>query len=552
MFMRITPHLREGLRRLFSWAVRGSLAEVVSKVIVGLVVATAAGLGLVGQYDLLEWWQRQWFTPGSGQQLTVLVASLADDPDRSQTRHVIQSLEDQLETGQGAAPLRVRRYPATLDVSGKSDLADELLRAQEKGRLWLAKANADLLIWGDVAARDRTLRLRFLTRAGEAQMRAKPFNLTEVLELPPNFDAEFGVALAALAAASVEPAGEGGNYIADVLGPALKRLAPLVEHPPVGMSADLIAHLRSAYALASDRVGEQNGDIGAFKAARVSYQQILATWNRQTRPLEWARTQNNLGIVLWHLGERDGGVLALLEAAEAYRAALEEITRQRAPLDWARIQNNLAIVLGDLGDRQDDTAKLQEAADAYRASFQEFTRERMPLNWARAHTNLGIVLQGIGEREDGTAKLQEAVEAYRVALEVLTRERVPLDWARTKDGLAYALSFIGDRTRRLEPLEEGAAACRAALEVQTRERLPVDFAATQDTYAKILLHIAEQRGDIGEARESRERATVASEVFTQARSTHSAEIARKRLAQIDDLIEKLSTSPVTGALKQAP
>jgi hypothetical protein len=34
----------------------------------------------------------------------------------------------------------------------------------------------------------------------------------------------------------------------------------------------------------------------------------------------------------------------------AYRAALEEMTRARVPLDWARTQNNLGTALGTLGE----------------------------------------------------------------------------------------------------------------------------------------------------------------------------------------------------------
>jgi hypothetical protein len=52
-------------------------------------------------------------------------------------------------------------------------------------------------------------------------------------------------------------------------------------------------------------------------------------------PLEWAMTQNNLGLALWRLGERERGTDRLEEAVLAYREALKEFTRERLPLDWA-------------------------------------------------------------------------------------------------------------------------------------------------------------------------------------------------------------------------
>ena len=39
-------------------------------------------------------------------------------------------------------------------------------------------------------------------------------------------------------------------------------------------------------------------------------------------------------------------------------AALEEMTRDRVPLDWARTQMNLGLALWTLGERESGTARL--------------------------------------------------------------------------------------------------------------------------------------------------------------------------------------------------
>ena len=100
----------------------------------------------------------------------------------------------------------------------------------------------------------------------------------------------------------------------------------------------------------------------------------------------------------------------------AYRAALEERTRERVPLDWAMTQNNLGVALWTLGERESGTARLEEAVAAYRAALEERTRERVPLDWAKTQNNLGNALRTLGERESGTARLEQAVAAYRAAL----------------------------------------------------------------------------------------------------------------------------------------
>ena len=84
-------------------------------------------------------------------------------------------------------------------------------------------------------------------------------------------------------------------------------------------------------------------------------------------PLQWATTQNNLGLALSTLGQREAGTERLLEAVEAYRDALKEWTRERVPLDWAMTQNNLGNALWTLGQRETGTARLGEALAAWEA-----------------------------------------------------------------------------------------------------------------------------------------------------------------------------------------
>ena len=46
------------------------------------------------------------------------------------------------------------------------------------------------------------------------------------------------------------------------------------------------------------------------------------------------------------------------------------MTRARVPLDWAATQNNLGIALRTLGERESGTARLEEAVAAYREALE--------------------------------------------------------------------------------------------------------------------------------------------------------------------------------------
>jgi tetratricopeptide (TPR) repeat protein len=98
--------------------------------------------------------------------------------------------------------------------------------------------------------------------------------------------------------------------------------------------------------------GDRAGHNDALAAAIVIYRRALADAPRERVRLDWAMTQNNLGLALWTLGERESGTARLEEAVAAYRAALEERTQERVPLDWATTQNNLTRCLALLDERR--------------------------------------------------------------------------------------------------------------------------------------------------------------------------------------------------------
>ena len=55
---------------------------------------------------------------------------------------------------------------------------------------------------------------------------------------------------------------------------------------------------------------------------------------------------------------------------------MQERIRERVALDWAMTQNNLGVALRSLRERESRTARLEEAVAAYREALQEYTRAR--------------------------------------------------------------------------------------------------------------------------------------------------------------------------------
>jgi tetratricopeptide (TPR) repeat protein len=154
----------------------------------------------------------------------------------------------------------------------------------------------------------------------------------------------------------------------DYLG-AAEHFRAAAEMLPPGYQREQAAYLyRQAVSLYDQ--GNEFGDNDALKRSIAVWSDVLALLSRADLPLDWARTQNNLGAALATLGERESGTARLEEAVAAYRAALEEMTRERVPLDWAQTQNNLGNALWTLGERTDDVTVLRAAQTAVGNAFQ--------------------------------------------------------------------------------------------------------------------------------------------------------------------------------------
>jgi hypothetical protein len=98
---------------------------------------------------------------------------------------------------------------------------------------------------------------------------------------------------------------------------------------------------------------------------------------------------------------------------------MEEFTRERVPLDWAKTQMNMGLALERLGERESGRAHLEQAVEAFRLALQENTRERVPLDWAETQFNLGLALVALEARSPSADTTREALTCFQQAEPIL-------------------------------------------------------------------------------------------------------------------------------------
>ena len=93
---------------------------------------------------------------------------------------------------------------------------------------------------------------------------------------------------------------------------------------------------------------DHSGDA-YLRDAASTYREALKVYTKPACPIEWASTQNNLGTALGALGlklsETKEGPSLVESAINAYRSSLEVRTRETRPLEWALTKQNIGQAL---------------------------------------------------------------------------------------------------------------------------------------------------------------------------------------------------------------
>jgi tetratricopeptide (TPR) repeat protein len=85
----------------------------------------------------------------------------------------------------------------------------------------------------------------------------------------------------------------------------------------------------------------------------------------------------------------------------AFRAPLEEYSRERVPLQWALTQENLGLALQALGEKELSTDRMDQAIAAFRTALEVFEQAGASYNIEKARRNLALA-------EAALARLRQA------------------------------------------------------------------------------------------------------------------------------------------------
>ena len=240
------------------------------------------------------------------------------------------------------------------------------------------------------------------------------------------------------------------------------------------------------------------GDQGLNAAAEVAL-----TEARRSAANSPAAAAAEVGLVLvearklMDFGDRDA-VVAAARAFEAPIAALQTYGRRRATgrLMAAEASADRADLLVAGGVRLKDPMLLRMALDGLAQALARLDPAYEPVTWARLASLRGTTRAALAELDGDLAEVVAAVNELVEVLGHITKDHSPQDWARAQQSLAGVLQILGEATECERALDQAIGCYERAMTVFASQAALVEGAVVMHNRAQCLARRAELRGDL--------------------------------------------------------
>jgi tetratricopeptide (TPR) repeat protein len=435
----------------------------------------------------------------------ILVARLdGDDSKGTHTRAVARAFQGQ----QGIERTQTVRI---LSLSGIG--SDAEAHAVATGRKWLARRKADLLIWGEVLQKEKSLNLWFTSKDATSEFQQSRFPLEANL-LDGGFTEVARAQITSMSLSAIKPATEiGEQYLRNTLRPVADRLQNLL-HDPSQFTLRQRSELAFALGALLCATAREEGGAAKLEDAVNLLTSSIENIDRTREPLAWANVQHYRGLALAELGEETFDPQTLNDAVTAFRSALDERTKERAPLDWAKTQHALGNTFLTSGQLGLQSKYLIEAIAAFDAARTERTQERLPAEWASTTSSRAFAVLMLGLRDIGTTQINEAIVSFQAALDATSPSSTPTLWGGIKLNLGLAFLYLAERQSERGALDEALTTLRSIFSVWSREEVPKLWVRAQLLIGTVLTRLGERETDSDYFDEAKDVLNAALEVCT--------------------------------------
>ena len=381
--------------------------------------------------------------------IRVILSPINGDETGDSLTHLIDRLD-------GRLGLEIIHADRPLSPPGAdNDVPSALALHMEVGERWLARDNADLLIWGDVTPQN-LWRLRFLPRTTAIQPHAASLSVIDRLDVPPFFDEAYGdfVFACALAAANMETT-VAIRARAALFEPALATAQNLAEGAISG-TVQQGASATSCYASLLLLQGCRTGDLQTLEKAVQVFRSALLAGGDAFLPHEEAIIGMHIADAMGVLNDLTGTPKLIERQVEYYRRAADAVQKDFFAPTHAMLKLKLGLSLHDLALETGDADLFAEAGQALQDAGRIWSPGEDAARWADVQNSYGGLLLSRGRLTKDAHLFDEAISVFMRVTDVWPRRTAPLIWATTVANLGIALKEKGLASQRKEALVQAA------------------------------------------------------------------------------------------------
>jgi tetratricopeptide (TPR) repeat protein len=275
-----------------------------------------------------------------------------------------------------------------------------------------------------------------------------------------------------------------------------------------------------------------------MKIAIGAYDKALKVYTRDRYPMDYGRTQNNLGTAYSTLAEVEGKAENSKRGIGAYDKALKVYTRDRYPMQYGTTQYNLGNAYSTLAEVEGKAENSKRAIEAYDKALKVYTRDLYPMQYGMTQYNLGNAYSTLAKVEAKAENCRRAIEAYVEALKVRTHDRYPMDYGRTQNNLGLAYRTLAEVEGKAENSKRAIGAYDKALKVYTRDRYPMDYGRTQNNLGATYSTLAEVEAKAENSKRAIEAYEEALKIYSESEYPEIFTVVERNLKSVRDFCEE--------------
>lgn len=221
------------------------------------------------------------------------------------------------------------------------------------------------------------------------------------------------------------------------------------------------------------------------------YKEALKLYLKESLPVEYGATQNEMGLAYISLAESELKPENYHQAIQAFQNALSIYIKEQYPSEYIVTLNHLGDAYRKLAEMEGDTTHYQQAIQIYQKILETYPKHLQTEQYIAVQSVLCMINQRLAEKEKNPNYCKAAISSLEEILRFKPQTKYPVEYADYQQNLGMLFGFLANFENKAVNCKKAIDCLNKALTVQTFEAFPMQFATTHHLLGKVHTLLAE-------------------------------------------------------------